>query len=444
MRVLLVNPWIHDFAAYDLWAKPIGILKIASYLSKAGCEISFIDCLDRLHPSLNKFLNGKSPKSTQYGSGHYYSEEIIKPEVFRSISRTFKRYGYPPELFGKLLNEIRKPDIILVTSGMTYWYPGVFETIKALKQNFPDAPLMLGGIYATLCHEHAKKHSNADLVFKGNNIAEIISFINKITDNKLDIPFLKKENGIFPLYELYPELSYITLRTSNGCPFRCSYCGWYLIEEKFEQDNPDFIVENIEYFNKKNKIKDFAFYDDALLFNAEKHIIKILENITRKNIKANFHTPNGLHARLVTLGVAKLMKTANFISPRLALETINEKRQMQTGFKTSTGEFLKAVEYFKKAGYSSKDIAVNILIGLPGQDLGEVKDSIEFAGKLDLKIHLEEYSPIPGTLDFERSGLTADSDPLLHNNSVFPLYKPPDYSIIQSMKILVNDLNKRH
>lgn len=106
-----------------------------------------------------------------------------------------------------------------------------------------------------------------------------------------------------------------------------------------------------------------------------------------------------------------------------------QERQKQTGFKTSTAEFLKAVEALKNAGYSPKDIAVNILIGLPGRDFNEIKDSIEFTAKLGLKIFLEEYSPIPGTKDFEKSGLTADSDPLLHNNSAFPLYKPEDYEI---------------
>ncbi|MFQ5628541.1 MAG: hypothetical protein ACE5I1_07255 [bacterium] len=27
---LLVNPWITDFAAYDFWSKPLGLLYIAS------------------------------------------------------------------------------------------------------------------------------------------------------------------------------------------------------------------------------------------------------------------------------------------------------------------------------------------------------------------------------------------------------------------------------
>ncbi|MFH1522033.1 MAG: radical SAM protein [archaeon] len=179
------------------------------------------------------------------------------------------------------------------------------------------------------------------------------------------------------------------------------------------------------------------------IYNAENHFVKILEKLIEKDIKAYFHTPNGLHARFITLETAKLMKTAGFILPRLALETTKEERQKQTGFKTSTKEFLKAVESLKNAGYSLKDIAVNILIGLPGRDFSEIKDSIEFAGNLKLKIHLEEYSPIPGTPDFKNSGLSTDSDPLVHNNSVFPLYKPEDYEIIQSLKKLAHDSKKQ-
>ena len=29
-HILLVNPWIHDFAAYDFWAKPLGLLTLAA------------------------------------------------------------------------------------------------------------------------------------------------------------------------------------------------------------------------------------------------------------------------------------------------------------------------------------------------------------------------------------------------------------------------------
>jgi len=31
-HILLVNPWITDFTAYDFWLKPLGLLSIASIL----------------------------------------------------------------------------------------------------------------------------------------------------------------------------------------------------------------------------------------------------------------------------------------------------------------------------------------------------------------------------------------------------------------------------
>ncbi|RLC23795.1 MAG: B12-binding domain-containing radical SAM protein, partial [Deltaproteobacteria bacterium] len=49
-NILLVNPWIHDFAAYDFWAKPLGLLSLASILRQHGFSITYIDCLDRFHP----------------------------------------------------------------------------------------------------------------------------------------------------------------------------------------------------------------------------------------------------------------------------------------------------------------------------------------------------------------------------------------------------------
>ncbi len=42
-----------------------------------------------------------------------------------------------------------RPDLILITSSMTYWYTGLSETIQFLRQNLPGVPIYLGGTYAT-------------------------------------------------------------------------------------------------------------------------------------------------------------------------------------------------------------------------------------------------------------------------------------------------------
>jgi len=32
-KVLLINPWIYDFAAFDMWSRPIGLLYIGGLLN---------------------------------------------------------------------------------------------------------------------------------------------------------------------------------------------------------------------------------------------------------------------------------------------------------------------------------------------------------------------------------------------------------------------------
>lgn len=443
MRALLINPWIYDFAAYDLWSKPLGLLTIAGYLKRLGCEVSLIDCQDRLHPSLQEFLATRQPPivcpaGSEYGDGRYYSEVIEKPSVFEGIPRRFKRYGLPRGLFEEFLDNEPRPDIILVTSGMTYWYPACFDVIKIVRRAFPGVPVALGGIYVNLCFQHAREHSGADVVYRGNAILEILRLIEKITGTDFDYTQLDDDTDLFPAYELYPELSYITLRTSHGCPFRCSYCGWYLLEKEFGRQDPDFVVRQINHFYRTYHVRDFAFYDEALLYEAERHIIPILQGLIKRKIDARFHTPNGLHSRFVSAPLAALLKESGFVKPRLSLETIVAKRQASTGAKTTTADFLKAVKHLRTAGFKSEDIGAYIMIGLPDEPVEEIRDSIAFVASQNIRVHLEEYSPIPQTPYYELTGLPPDADPLLHNNSVFAIYRPERNQRLRELKTLTH------
>ncbi len=145
-RILLINPWIHDFAAYDLWAKPIGLLYLASTLKRNSYDVDLIDCLNPFTPQPAKDSRIKIPRRFPSGQGGFFKEAIPKPAVLSDFPRTYSRYGMPPRIFEAELLRVKKPDAIFVTSMMTYWYPGVFETIDVIKNIFPGIPVVLGGI----------------------------------------------------------------------------------------------------------------------------------------------------------------------------------------------------------------------------------------------------------------------------------------------------------
>ena len=115
---------------------------------------------------------------------------------------------------------------------------------------------------------------------------------------------------------------------------------------------------------------------------------------------------------------------SGFKTVRLGLETSNEATQIETGGKVDNQEFREAIKHLKRAGYSSKEMGVYILIGLPGQRVGEAEESIALVRETGAKPILVEYSPIPHTPLFEKakkmSQFDIEREPLYHNNTIIP------------------------
>jgi hypothetical protein len=175
-HILLLNPWITDFAAYNLWVKPLGLLSIGSLLRENGFRVTLVDCLD--FPIKRK----------RYGDGKLFKTKIERPPSLKSIPRNYSQYGIPEEILLKRLSFLEQLDLICITSGMTYWYPGVFKVIEITRKLFINVPIVLGGIYAALCYEHAKKHSGADIVFKGVSEWEAVKQISDLAGFELRTP----------------------------------------------------------------------------------------------------------------------------------------------------------------------------------------------------------------------------------------------------------------
>lgn len=425
MRALLINPWIYDFKAFDFWNKPLGLLIVADILIKIGFEIDFVDCLDRLSPYFKT-----ETKTDIYGRGKYHYELVDKPQIYKNIPRRYKRYGMPRNIFCEQIKLLKIPDLILVTSSMTYWYLGVIETIRILKQNFPRTPVVLGGLYATLCKEHAEKYSGADVIIDGSAETGLINFLRE--KEFLNKPFETTES--FPDFSLYDKLNYGVIITSRGCPFKCTYCATRLLIPDFYYFDVKLILRQIQFFAKKTG--NIAFFDDALLCNPD--FPEILEKIISKGFRINLHSSNGLHCRFIDKGIARLMYRANFKTIYLSLETTNPVVQKNTGNKVNTDEFLKAVEILKQAGFSADQIHVYLLYGMPGQSIEEIVEGIKLCHNLGVHPHLCEFSPIPHTEEFGKSKLSLDTDPLYHNNHFYTWYYPePKYDIYRKIKRLL-------
>ncbi|RMF66908.1 MAG: radical SAM protein [Calditrichaeota bacterium] len=447
-HVLLINPWITDFAAYDFWLKPLGLLYIAAVLKAREYEVTLIDCLDRYDSELLEFQGLAKPKNRYFSTGKFHREIIPKPAAYRHVPRNYARYGLPLPLFRQKLKRTRRPDAVLVTSGMTYWYPGVQQTIAEVRKRFPDVPVVLGGIYATLCRQHAAEHSGADIVVSGEGELPALRAVDALVGTRRSYAGLYRTLDAlpFPAFDLYGRLGSVPLMTSRGCPLNCTFCASRIVSGTYRWRDPRAVVAEIEWDLKRHGVREIAFYDDALLTNHRNHLQIILDEVVRRGWRLCFHTPNGLQCKLIEAEVAQLMRRAGFQTIRLSYESGNPARRRDMSNKVSDEHFGRAVRILFAAGFVKGQLDAYVMMALPGQSIEEVLRSMAFVHSHGVKVRLAAFSPIPGTVDWrraiERGTLHADDDPLLTNNSIVPV-RPAGttFHTFEKLSLLAKKLN---
>ena len=188
--------------------------------------------------------------------------------------------------------------------------------------------------------------------------------------------------------------------------------------------SPRSVVEEIVYWHDKYNVKNFAFYDDALLVDAHTHVVPILEGVIRAGVKVGFHTPNAIHIREITRRTAHLMYNAGFRTLRLGLETAAFENRKELDHKVTGEEFKRAVYRLKEAGFQRHQIGAYLLAGLPGQELRALENSIDTVKQGGITPILAHYSPIPHTALWKKAVASSryklESDPIFTNNAISP------------------------
>lgn len=404
-KILLVNPPIYDFTAYNFWLKPYGLLTVAGFLrNKANFQL--FDFLDSLHPFV---ADHPKLKPDIWSKGRFYEQIVPHPPVLLNIPRYFRRFGLPQNLFTDFLTKNTPADFTFIQTTMTYWYLGIAEVIKDIRCYWPKTKIILGGNYVTICLDHAKT-LNADLLIEGANLEELWEFTN--LNPNLNQP---------PLWECYKKLNTGVLKLTNGCPLNCTYCAIHKTYKKFTHRPLHHCLTELQLLITQD-VKNIAFYDDALLFEPQKTLVPFLNEVIKLQPNINFHTPNALNARFLTQPLADLMVKAGFKTFYLGFESISQNWQKKTGRKVRSDELAQAVKHLTSAGADPLNITAYNILGHPYIDTQQLEDSMHFVNNLGIYGTLADFSPIPDTPDGEHCRKWVDLDePLLHNKATFPV-----------------------
>jgi hypothetical protein len=429
LRILLVNPAIYDFAAYDFWLQPYGLLTVAGLL-RGRAEFCFFDYLDRRQSNWGSRIARCESESDRWGRGRFPEERIDSPAPLGEIPRHFRRFGLPRWLFRDRVRRHAPFDAVLVQTMMTYWYPGVVEVIEDIREVCPDARIIVGGNYATLCTEHARR-LGTDLVVVGTGLEMLWRYLGVTPDP--DQP---------ALWEVYDSLRAGAIKLTDGCPFGCSYCSVPMVYAGFKTRPLERSLAEVELLVRCGA-QNVAFYDDALLCEPRQVLIPFLEELLRRGIRVNLHTPNALHARFVTAELADLMVRAGFKTYYIGFESWSRRWQQGTGGKVLCEELARAVDCLLAAGADPGEVTAYQIVGHPDSDLQDLEASMRFVQGLGVRGMLADFSPIPGTPDGEACRRWVDMDePLMHNKTAFPIIRL-GFEEVNRLKDLQRQLNRQ-
>jgi len=435
-KALLINPPVYDTQYWPHWSQPHGLLKVATWLRQQEyTRLRLLDCL---------------ATNTRRRVGFRRRGAVQRDDTERQVWE----FGWPlkklrSELERHARGELFRPEEIWITSIMTYWWESTRDVVRLVREVFgvPGPRVCVGGIYPTLCPEHAEAmlaDEHDDVVIVPGEICD------EAANAWTDLSLYRDE-----VYETVPGYAIIT--GSRGCPFNCAYCAQYKLNGgriRVQHRDPLDIAEEIAQKQRDHGIREIAFYEDNLLFSRENFLAR-LDAIERHGLKLELYAPEGMEPRLVDRELLARMRAAGFSRLYLALETIeNDVARSWNRRHATTEAFDRAVEVAQGCGFSvgAQDLNAFVMFGLPDEDLQAVVNTALYASHRVGSVVPMLFTPVPGSTLFEqhRTYLMEEMGWDLHqlngkllpfleyNRRHYPGLRASDYLELESLMMRLN------
>lgn len=367
MRILCVNPPEYGYMEWIFRVFGSSMYRIGSYYKRLGHDVQVFNMRQEIWDYQRDYMK---PDHTLIGNracGNWENEHISRPLFRIGFSNTL--------LIDRLVSF--KPDKVLVSGMFTYLWEGVKEVIDTVRMFSPDSDIVLGGIYPTLCLDHAKHMMNANIV----------------TGKNQDIDFSSIDIG---LYDEVPHA--IDILTSIGCPNSCSYCAVHTLEghARICRDPYD-IADEIEQAAVAG-VKEFRFLDSNFMTDYDKHFGIIMREVIQRGLDIEFMAYGGVDAKFTTTAQLTQMREAGFEYINIPVETTSKQLLKSWGRSLSVSRWVDIVTDAQKSGL---DIGSFMMIGCPGQTITDIRETKSFITDLGVTPIVLPFTPIPGTREFK-------------------------------------------
>ncbi len=337
------------------------------------------------------------------------------------------------------MNEVLSADIVGIST-LTSTAPQSYNLGEIVRSH--GIPVIMGGTHVTFCPDEALDFS--DYVVRGEGEETLFELLEAMDgkgsfDAILGLSYWKSGKKVhtpdrplkedldsnpipdYGLVEGWSSNAIISIATSRGCPFTCTFCsvpGMY--GHGFRMHSIERVVEEIRVNNPK-----YIFFADDL-FTANR---KRTKDLLRKMIEEGLTPQWGAQVRIETAfdpELLSLMKESNCFNVFVGFESINPKTLDLFNKRQTYEKIVASIKKFKEAGIRIHGMFV---VGSDADDKETIYETSRFAREHGLEtIQLMILTPLPGSPDYDQFYATGNRELLSRDWSLYDghhaVYRP--------------------
>lgn len=354
------------------------------------------------------------------------------------IASYLRKYGdhtvslYEPEAQGLSYDDIGRillresPEIVGIGSA-TPNFPRALR-LAALARKHTRARIVLGGVHATAIPEFIMTR-HADLIdcvvcgegertmldlADNRELADIPGIVYRDGDQVRRTPvrpFIEELDTIPPpARDLIPQGLFrpnahnvrykecMTILTSRGCPYNCSFCAARLTSgTRYRTHSAEYVLDEMQMLVRDYGARQIIITDDTFTLNRAR-LEAILKGMIDLRLGLSWFCFSQVNA--VDRATLSLMKRAGCYNIGFGIESSNPETLRRMGKNIRPEDALRAVHDANALGIKTQAFYV---LGMPGETLAQMEDTVKFAARVGSTLaFFNMLVPFPGTRDFER------------------------------------------
>lgn len=314
---------------------------------------------------------------------------------------------------------------VVAASALTNEAACLHQVAHAAKEHNPNTVVVAGGPHVSACPHDVAEDKAIDLLVFGEGEATYEEILARLQEGQgltgmpgaawregesvvrgPERPPLEDLDALpFPAWDLVrieryarkgragnlPRGRYMSLFTSRGCPFGCTYCH-RVFPKRFRARSASRVLEEIDTLERTYGIRDFEILDDA--FNLDLERAKaVCRGLVGRGFTFSF--PNGVRADRLDRELVSLLAAMGTTNLAIAVDTASAQLQRALGRNLDLARVRQAISWCREEGITTVGY---FMLGFPGETKAQMEETISFAVDSDLTFaSFFIVTPYPGT-----------------------------------------------